>query len=41
MNDSVVIGGGGTATVTDAMPAHLSPLKGFWRLRDPAQKPAP
>jgi len=41
VDDSVVIGGGGTATATDAVPAHLSPLQGFWRLRDPAQKPTP
>ncbi len=41
VDDAVLIGAGGTATVTDTLPAHLTPPSGFWRLRDPALKPAP
>jgi len=41
VNDTVVIGGDGTATVIDSVAGHVTPALGFWRLRDPAQRPNP
>ncbi|MES2707466.1 MAG: hypothetical protein V4726_12790 [Verrucomicrobiota bacterium] len=41
VSDNVVIGAGGSVQVTDAVAAHRTPGKGFWRLRDPALKPQP
>jgi hypothetical protein len=41
VSDTVVIGAEGSATVTDSVPAHFTSAQGFWRLRDPAQKPNP
>jgi hypothetical protein len=41
VNDTVVIGQDGTATTSDTAPAHFAPVQGFWRLRDPAQRPNP
>jgi len=41
VNDSVVIGAGGSVTVTDTAVSHLTPRSGFWRLRDPALRPNP
>lgn len=41
VNDTVLIGAEGSATVTDSVPAHVTPTLGFWRLRDSALKPTP
>ena len=41
VNDAVLIGAEGTAVTSDTTASHLTPVQGFWRLRDPALKPAP
>lgn len=41
VNDAVLIGAEGTAVTTDTTASHFTATQGFWRLRDPALKPAP
>jgi hypothetical protein len=41
VNDNVTMNASGSASVTDAIPAHRTPGSGFWRLRNPAFRPNP
>jgi hypothetical protein len=41
VNDNVTMNASGSASVTDAIPAHRTPGSGFWRLRNPAVRPNP
>jgi hypothetical protein len=41
VNDNVTMNASGSASVTDAIPAHRTPGSGFWRLRNQIVRPNP